>query len=275
MTLTTADGLLLQRYRWLPPDAARGAVVLVHGIAEHAGRYGHVAAYLNGAGYAVEAFDLRGHGRSEGPRAYVTDFAAYLDDLDRVLAQVRAAHPGVPLFLLGHSMGGMIATHHVLERQPRLDGLVLSAPALAAGTDFSALRSAAARLLGRFLPRLPVQKLEAAHLSHDPAVEAAYESDPLVWRGWLRAGMGAAMLRTLAAIERREPELALPLLVLQGTADEIVNPGGADRLVRRAASADKTFVRYEDFYHEIFNEVGKERVLADVRAWLDAHTPAP
>ena len=186
-TLRTDDGLTLATRRWTPHARPKAAVVIVHGIGEHSGRYAHVAAHLLLHDYAVYAFDLRGHGRSEGhPRVYVASFDEYVSDLDCFLADVRKEHRG-PLFLLGHSMGGGIAALYVIERgTDGLAGLVLSSAALQIPADLSPLLQKAAGVLSRFLPKLPLTKLDTANLSRDPAVVRAYEEDPLVYTGGVR-----------------------------------------------------------------------------------------
>ncbi len=268
-TFAATDGTPLFERRWMPEGMPKAVVVLVHGSAEHAGRYEHVAASLTAAGYAVAAFDLRGHGRSGGPRLYVRSFDAYLGDVGVFIARTREAWPGLPLFLLGHSMGGTVATLYALGHQDALAGLVLSGPALQAGEDFSPLKIALVKALGQVVPRLPVQKLEAGHISRDPGVVARYDADPLVYRGWIRAGMGVALIRALEEVEAREATLRLSLLLLHGTADSIIDVEGTKRLYQKAASTDKTLLLYEGFYHEVFNEPQNERVLRDVRRWLD------
>ena len=268
-TFSAADGLTLFERHWLPEGAARADVVIVHGYAEHSGRYEHVGTLLAERGYAVHAFDLRGHGQSAGPRVLVRSAAEYLDDLDAFLARSRTS--GRPLFLLGHSMGGTIVTLEVIERAPAIDGLILSGPALTAvGT--SPIVARIVQLLGRFLPRLRLRKLDAAAVCRDPAVVAAYESDPLVDRGKMYAGTAAAMMRAMRAIDRGAQRVHVPLLVMHGTEDRLADPQGSRALHERASSPDKTLRLYAGLYHEIFNEPEQREVLGDLLAWLDART---
>ena len=258
-TFPAADGLTLFERHWLPDGSPRADVVIVHGYAEHSGRYEHVGTLLAERGYAVHAFDLRGHGQSAGRRVFVRSAGEYLDDLDAFLARSRT--PGRPLFLLGHSMGGTIVTLAVVERAPPLDGLVLSGPALTPNGT-SPLMARIVQVLGRFLPRLRLRQLDAAAVSRDPAVVAAYESDPLVDRGKMYAGTAAAMMRAMRAIDRGATRIETPLLVMHGTEDRLADPQGSRSLHDRASSPDKTLRLYAGLHHEIFNEPEQREVRA-------------
>ena len=269
-TFEAADGLQLYERRWLPEGNAKAVVALVHGGAEHAGRYAHVADFLNRHGYALAAFDLRGHGRSEGPRMLVRSAEEHLDDAEHFLGRLRQKWPHSPLFLLGHSLGGTIATLFVLTRPVEVDGLILSGPLLRLGEDFSPVKIKLAKLLGRLLPRLPVEKLNATYISRDEAVVRRYETDPLVYRGGIPARSAAAIIPAFQRIEVEEVGLRVPLLVLHGTDDRLADVEGSKRLYRRAGSDDKTLKLYEGFYHEVLNEPEKERVMEDLLAWLEA-----
>ena len=252
-----------------PAAEPAGLALVVHGVAEHAGRYGHVADLLVGLGLRVAIADHRGHGRSGGKRLLARDFAEFTTDLEtlRTLELV----DGRPTYILGHSMGGAIALDYALDHQSSLDALVLSAPAVLPGDDISPVLMRVAKVIGKVVPGLPGQKLSSASISRDPAVVKAYDEDPLNYRGALPAGIGGAMLRTMASFPSRLPSLRLPLLVLSGTADTIVNPEGSRLVDRLAGSTDKTLKMYDGLYHEVFNEPEKELVLGDLADWLKAH----
>ncbi|MEP7215656.1 MAG: lysophospholipase [Anaerolineaceae bacterium] len=257
--------------QWWRPDHGepRGVAAICHGFAEHSGRYGEVAAYLNGRGYVVEALDLRGHGRSDGVRVHVHSFNEYLNDLHRFLKNVRRRNPGLPVVLLGHSMGGGIAVLYVIARQPDLAGVVLSGPAV--GSDFIKL-SRARRLALKLLsvaPRLRLPSLPATAVSRDPAVVRAYEEDPLVFRGGSTVAHAVAGARAINRAARDMEQIDLPLLILHGTADTLVPVGGSEELNRRARSPDKALKLYEGLYHEVLNEPERLDVLGDIAAWLD------
>jgi acylglycerol lipase len=262
-------------YDLYEPDVADGAgapaglILVVHGVAEHAGRYHHVADLLTGLGLRVAIPDHRGHGRSGGKRLLARDLSEFATDLEtlRTLEVV----DGRPTYLLGHSMGGEIALDYALDHQDVLSALVLSAPAVLPGDDISPFLMTVAKVMGKLVPGLPGQKLSSASISRDPAVVQAYDADPLVFRGALSAGIGGAMLRTMETFPARLPSLRLPLLVMSGSDDKIVKPEGAELVVRLAGSQDKTLKMYPGLYHEVFNEPEKELVLGELRDWLKAH----
>lgn len=275
--ITTAGGpqggpRLLERV-WLPDGDARADIAIIHGYAEHSGRYDHVARFLASRGYAVTAIDLRGHGRSEGERVLVRSFNEYLDDADTLLARVRARSGGTrPVFLLGHSMGGAIAALAVVSRRPRIDGLLLSGAAVSPPRGLMRVLNPVIQFLGRRLPKLGIRTLPADAVSRDLAVVARYDADPLNYRGKVPAGLAAAMLRASDTIDRRTPRIDLPLLVMHGSEDQLVPVDASRRLYERATSADKTLKVYDGLYHEILNEPEQETVLNDIAAWLDART---
>jgi len=255
-----------------PAGPPVGLILVAHGVAEHAGRYGHVAEVLAGLGLRVVIPDHRGHGRSGGKRLLARDMSEFTTDLE-TLRRLEVVD-GRPTYLLGHSMGGLIALDYALDHQSSLTALILSGPAVLPGDDISPLLMKVAKVIGKVVPGLPGQKLSSASISRDPAVVKAYDEDPLNFRGALPAGVGGAMLRTMDTFPSRLPSLKLPLLVLSGTGDKIVNPEGAELVVRLAGSTDKTLKTYDGLYHEVFNEPEKELVLGDLADWLKAHLVA-
>lgn len=267
----TRDGPSLFEQWWLPDGDPAAAVVVVHGINEHSGRYAGLAADLNRRGYAVFTMDLRGHGRSEGDRALIRSFDQYLDDLEILLARVAARQPGKPLFLFGHSMGGAIVALLAITRPPKVRGLILGAPAvLIAGNVFPVLRRLAS-LASAVWPTLRLVRMGCRFISRDPAVVEGFRSDPLVFHGRFPVRTGAEILRAAQRIQRGMDQLQLPLLVLHGTADFVTDPKGSRLLAARAGSTDKTLRLYRGLYHELLSEPEREQVLADLLAWLDAH----
>jgi alpha-beta hydrolase superfamily lysophospholipase len=274
-TLMTDDGLHLFTQHWLPEGAPRGIVVLVHGYAEHSGRYPHVARTLVDRGAAVYAYDQRGHGRSEGRRAFIESFDAYLDDLDRFLDHVRTRTRDAPLFLFGHSMGGLVVLLHALRRDAGARGLLLSAPAIEINPNLAPVLRRVSQFLGRTFPHLPTVRSPQGAISRDPAVVEEAEDDPLNYHGRVKARTGAEMLRAGDAAKERLGDLALPFFVFHGTADTLADPSWSRRLYDRAAAEDKTLELYEGLYHETFNEPEQDEVLADIGAWLGERLPAP
>lgn len=268
--LEGSKGLMLYWQAWLSEETPKAVVILAHGLAEHSGRYAHVAEHLVAHGYAVYALDHRGHGRSQGRRALVGRMDDVVDDLHRFATQVRSDQPGKALFLLGHSMGGGIALAYALEYQDELKGLVLSSPAVVI-EGVSPLQARAVRILSAVAPSLPLLELDGTAVSRDPEVVRAYDSDPLNYRGKIPVRTVAEMMRGAERLPDKLRSLRLPVLLLQGTEDRLV-PASASRLVHdRASSPDKTLRLYDGLYHEVFNEPERDQVLADLSDWLDRH----
>jgi acylglycerol lipase len=267
----SSGGVSLFEQYWLPGTEPRGVVAIVHGYAEHSGRYAHVAEFLADRGYAVEAFDLRGHGRSAGTRARVKSANEYLLDTGRFLYRVRERHLDRPIFLLGHSMGGLIATLYAITRKPSIDGLIVSGPAISA-SGAPLLMRLAVGVIAKVSPGFGMMALDANAISRDPQVVMDYVSDPLVFTGKMQAGLLAALMRAVARIDQDMEEIELPLLVMHGREDRLAPVAASELLYARASSTDKTLKVYDGLYHEIFNEPERETVLGDLASWLDAHT---
>ncbi|PMS19380.1 lysophospholipase [Trinickia dabaoshanensis] len=272
----TADGIELALYRWPSAGPVRATVALLHGLAEHAGRYAALAERLGAAGIELVAIDLRGHGRSPGERTWVTHFDAYLDDARALLEA--AARAGTPLFLMGHSMGGTIATLFAIdrlrafadERHP-VAGLILSSPALAPGKDVPRWMLAASRIVSRVWPRYKAMRIEPALLSRDPLMVEANRTDPLVHHGAVPARTGEQILAAMARIEQGRASLRLPVLVYHGTADKLTEPEGSRAFAAQVGSADRTLTLYEGAYHETMNDLDRDRVIDALIEWISAH----
>ncbi|MFB7878310.1 alpha/beta hydrolase [Nocardia sp. NPDC056064] len=257
---------------WQPESAARAVVVLVHGVAEHSGRYEHVGSALADAGFAVYALDHVGHGLSAGSSANIGSMQGAADNVAALLELAGAAHPGLPRFLLGHSMGSLVVLHLATRGPVDVDGIVVSAPPLDIPLG-NPLQRLAAPLLTRVAPNLGVLTLDSSTISRDPEVIRAYDEDPLVFRGKLPARTAVEILQHTALVKQRLGALSAPLLVLHGTADTIAAPSSADVLERDAGSDDVTVLRYPGLFHEVFNEPEQEQVLGDVTGWLTGHLP--
>ncbi len=263
----------LYRQSWKPEGAARAAILLVHGLGEHSGRYAGFAKHCTDRGFAVHTSDHYGHGRSEGQPGYVERFSVYLDGVRALLEHVKTEHPGTPLFLLGHSMGGLIAAAMLPDDQAEFQAAVLSGPAFRSDAEPPAIVMALNRLLSALVPTAPVIALDPNGVSRDPEVVRAYVSDPLVHHGKLAARLIAEMKKAMIRTMARAGEVTLPLLVLHGEDDVLTSPAGSAEYVDAAGSADKTLKRYPKLYHEVFNEPEKEAVLNDMTTWLEAHLP--
>ena len=269
--LKAADGTPLFVTDWLiaPPEAAVGSIVLMHGLGEHSGRYGHVARFFNDCGLSVRAYDHRGHGRSGGARGDVPDDTAILqdakiviDDLTHRLARQDAAPP----LLFGHSMGGLFAARFATAHLSPLRGLILSSPALS--IPISGVQKLLSNILASIAPGFSVPNgLQTKYLSHDPAVEAAHRTDPLV-HPKISPRLLRSMLAAIDFAQKHAAALTIPTLLVVAGDDHLVDARGSDAFFKQLAPAIGTMIRYDDFYHEIFNEVESRRVFEDVRAWL-------
>lgn len=271
----THDGLKLYGQCWLPDGQIKANLVVVHGIGEHSSRYADFAAWFVPAGYAVHAFDHRGHGRSPGVRGYIKNWAEFREDVRVYLTYVLEHYPDFPTFLLGHSMGGLVVLDYGLHYGERLQGLVASGPILMQGPGSSAFLLFLAKLIKPFLPKLQLNNsLDAQGLSRDPAVIQSYQVDPLV-HSFATPSLGVAlnntMLDTMAHADEWRADL--PLLIVHGGADPICAPEGSARFFANVSAKDKTRHEYPEYRHEVFNEIDREKVLGDVRDWLDAHLP--
>ncbi|WP_233882369.1 alpha/beta hydrolase [Paraburkholderia flagellata] len=277
LTLRTRDGVELPLYVWRASAPPRAAIALVHGLAEHAGRYAALAARLNAAGIDVYAVDLRGHGHAPGRRTWVARIDEYLDDAEALLAHTSAqcATRGTPLFLMGHSMGGAIAALYAVERLPQarvpLAGLLLSSAALAPGRDVPAWMIAASRVISAIWPTFPAMKIDAALLARDSSVVEANRADPLVHHGAIPARTGAQLLEAMKRIEAGSAQLRLPVLIWHGTEDKLTEPEGSRAFGANVGSPDRTLTLYEGSYHETLNDLDRERVIGAMMDWIDRH----
>ncbi len=261
-------GHALFRRSWLHPEPRR-ALLLLHGYAEHSGRYEHVGAWFAARGCAVHAYDQQGHGRSGGPRGHVGRFDDFLDDVDRVLGIVGEEHPGLPRFVVGHSMGGLIAAAHARERHPDVAGVALSGPLLAVSESMPRWRIAVARALRRVRPRLSLASgLDANGLSRDPAVVEAYLADPLVFRT-LTVSLAAEMMDAVTRTAAGAADVKVPMLLLHGEDDPLCNVEGS-RAFYDALTVPKELRTYPGLRHEIFNEPEREQVFGDLWSWLES-----
>jgi alpha-beta hydrolase superfamily lysophospholipase len=263
-----ADGLRLFFRRWSVPEP-RGSVALLHGFAEHSGRYDHVAERLCEAGYSVAAVDYRGHGQSGGKRNHIDSFDEYLGDVESFLAEARRSGLASRPVLLGHSQGGLVAARYAELHPEALSALVLSSPFMGLALKVPAWKSAAGRAVSRLWPSFSMPSgLDPAWLSHDREVVERYAADPMISQHatarWFTE-VTEAQARSLEDAGR----IGLPLLVLQAGDDRLSSGEATRRLFEGAGSQDKRLEVYEGFYHEVMNEVGRERVLGDLVGWLE------
>ncbi len=262
--------LELYYQRWRPDEAPKAVLAVVHGFGEHSGRYGNVVDWLVPKGYAVYAFDQRGHGRSPGQRGYVESFADVRADVRAFLDRVRREAPDLSVFLVGHSQGGLTVLNYALHDPSGLAGVVASGPVLTQ-PDVSPVLLLLSRLLSRVWPTFSLEVgLEAAALSRDPAVVRAYQDDPLV-HGKGTPRLGTEIMAAADWTQAHASDWSLPLLLVHGGADRLSPPEASRRFFENVTFPDKKRIEYEGYYHEVFNDVGKEQVLAGVEAWLEGY----
>ena len=268
---STGAGAKLHVTHWLPDGLPKAVVLLAHGYAEHAGRYGYVAKRLTDAGYAVYAIDHWGHGKSDGTPGFVPRFSAFTDGMAELLTLVEVNHGDTPRLLLGHSMGGLISTLFLIDRQAAFVAAALSGPAIVPGAPPSRFTVWISRFLSRFFPRLGVLALDANGVSRDPAVVAAYLADPLVYTGKIGARLGKEFMDSMAAAQAGTPKITLPILFQHGDKDSLASVAGSQYLFDHVGSADKTLKIYPGLFHEIYNEPERDAVLDDLVSWFEAH----
>ncbi|MDQ4118681.1 MAG: lysophospholipase [Actinomycetota bacterium] len=268
--LTGVDGVDLFWQGWLPDTAPTGVLLVSHGIGEHSGRYRSVVDELVPDGWAVYGLDHRGHGRSGGTRVHARRYQDLIDDLETFRRAVVARHPGLPVYLLGHSLGGQIALAYTVAHERELAGLVLSAPALASDAVPQALVPVLS-VVARFLPTVRPVGIDDSKISSDPAVVADYREDPLVHHGKPTLALGAAIYEQMDELPGRVGDLRLPILVQHGTADALTDPAGTRTLEDASGSPDTTVRWYDGLWHEIYHEPRRAEPLADLREWLADH----
>lgn len=270
----SADGLRLYYQTWQPDRSPVARLLIFHGLGEHSGRYGNVVDYFVPRGYGICALDLRGHGRSEGPRGHVQDFSRYLEDLRRFVERTRESQPDLSTFMVGHSLGGLIALAYGLRYREGLKGMVISSPWIETNTaELPAVQRYLAALfakpLSTLLPTLPMHNgLNPNYLSHDPSVATAYEADPLVHHT-ITPRAFTEIVRVAADVVDSAGDFRLPILLLVASEDKLVLPAATVEFFGRLRAEDRTLKVYDGFYHELFNEVEKETVLRDMEAWLE------
>ena len=270
-TFEARDGLQLFYRDWQPEGDATAVVAVIHGYGDHSGRYGYLAEHLVRAGYVVCAYDLRGHGRSHGPRGHIGHFSDYVEDTATFLGLVRERWPRPPVTLFGHSMGGLVALRYAEENPGDVGSLILSSPFLKMRVAMSGWRVHFLRVAAAVTPRSPIANpVKGEMLSRDADQAAAYETDPFVHH-FATAGWAGEVLQAQARARRSAGVLSCPLLVVYSADDPIADPAAIDEFCARVTAGDKTVLRYEGYRHETFNDLGRETVLGEIEGWLATH----
>ncbi len=254
---------------WLPEEDITAVLLVVHGLGEHCGRYMNVVNHFVPLGYAVYGLDHIGHGKSEGRREFVESFDDYTDTLGIFYDMVAEWQADKDIFLFGHSMGGTIATFYLLDHQEDFKGAIISAPLVKVGDTVSPVTITMSKVLSRVAPNIGVASVDVNGLSRDPEVVEAYVNDPLVFHGKTPARLAAELLSAMQRITKEAVKITLPLLIVQGAEDVLVDPSGANMLYDKANCAEKNIKIYDGMFHEVFNEPDCGRVLNDVEEWLE------
>ena len=272
-TRQSPDKLQFHFQGWEPEASLRAIVCLVHGLGEHTGRYTHVAAALNDAGYAVLGFDLRGHGKSEALRGHTPSYDALMDDIGRLLDEAAQRYPGKSQFIYGHSLGGNLALNYALRRKPPLAGVVSTSPAIRVGKPLPATQLTLAKVMNKLRPTMQMPNgLALDNLARDPEVIRAYKSDPLV-HNKISVRLAVEMLQAGEWALAHAAEFPLPLLLVHGSADELTSAAATQEFAGKVRG-DCTLKIWDGFYHETHNEPEKAEVLAFMVAWIESHMPA-
>lgn len=266
-TFAGAGGLRIFMRSWRPQATPRAIVVINHGVNAHGGQYMWAAERFAAAGFAVYAIDMRGRGRSEGPPFFITHVSEYTGDLALLIKLAKERDPGVPVFLLGHSAGGVVSCTYALDNQAELAGLICESFAFKVPAPDLVL--AITKALSYVAPLLPVLKLKNEDFSRDPDAVRALNSDPLTAGEAQPAKTVAALVRANDRLRVEFPKITLPVLIMHGTADRVTLPSGSQFFYDTAGAKDKTLKLYEGHVHDLLNDLGKEKVMADITAWID------
>ena len=270
-TFEGSGGLNIFFRSWRPEGKARGVVVIVPGFNSHSGYYVWVAEQLVAHGLAVYAVDLRGRGRSDGERFYVQDFADYVSDAAGVVRLAKSREPGLPVFLLGHSAGGVVSCLYTLDHQAELAGLICESFAFQVPAPDFAL--AVLKGLSHVFPHAHVLPLKNHDFSRDPKVVQAMHDDPLIAHETQPTQTVAQMVVADERLKKDFPLITLPVLILHGTDDKATKPAGSQLFYDQAGSTDKTLKLYEGGFHDLLNDIDKQTVMSDIQGWIDARLP--
>jgi len=255
---------------WLPESEPKAVLMIVHGLGEHSGRYLNVVNHFVPMGFAVYGMDHPGHGKSEGTRKYVDRFEDFITNIRTCFDRIRNQQAGKPIFLVGHSMGGLIGAVYLLDHQAGLKGAILSGPSVKIPGNISPVTVFIGKMLVAIMPRLGLLKTAPEGVSRDPAVVRAYKDDPLVHKGKTTVRLAAEMVNAMQRVSSEAGKITLPILILQGGADWIVDPAGSRMLYDLVGSTDKELKIYDGLYHEVYNEPEHPQVLRDVELWIEA-----
>jgi acylglycerol lipase len=262
-------GIRIYHQCWLPESEPKAVLMIVHGLGEHSGRYLNLVNHFVPMGFAVYGMDHPGHGKSDGARKYVDRFEDFIGNVKAYFDRIQDWQAGKPVFLVGHSMGGLISAVYLLDHQAGLKGAIISGPSVKIPGNVSPATVFIGKMLATLMPKLGLLKTAPEGVSRNPAVVQAYMDDPLVYKGKTTVRLAAEMLKAMQRVSSEAAKITLPILILQGGADWIVDPAGAGMLFDLVSSADKEIKIYDGLFHEVYNEPEHPQVLRDVELWIE------
>ena len=256
---------------WQTDNTPKANVLLVHGLGEHCHRYETLASYLNSAGYSLYSMDLPSHGNSYGTPGHIDSFEVFQDSVLKLYGRIMASQADIPMFILGHSMGGLIVTRFIQKHQEKFIGALLSGAAIESPQKPATWQINLITLIAKLFPKFGAMQLDASGISRDPAVVENYRNDPLVHKGKLSAKFLVEMNNTMEQAKLEANKITLPILIMHGGSDPMTAPSGSQFLYDNVNSGDKTLNIYDDLMHEIFNEPEAPSIYKEMVNWLDAH----
>ncbi|MGI1679119.1 MAG: lysophospholipase [Cellvibrionaceae bacterium] len=263
---------ILYAQSWMPDEKEnlKGIIVVAHGLAEHSGRYMNLVNYFLPLNYGVVAIDHVGHGKSEGERCFIKSMDDFIEPLNLLILDVKKNNPSSPIILLGHSMGGLIATVYLSKYQTNVSAAILSSPAVYGVGRPSGFQKIIILFKSIFFPKSGFVQLSSAGVSRDPIVVEAYENDPLVYSGKMTYGLAVNMAKAMGNLKSLAENITLPILVVQAGKDKLINPEGAKDLYSWLGSQDKKLTMYPNSYHEVLNEPEKNQLLEELKLKIES-----
>ncbi|MGJ3240135.1 MAG: lysophospholipase [Anaerolineae bacterium] len=271
-SFTTPDGVQIHTKFWQATSTSERIVLIVHGLAEHSGRYQHVAERLTQAGYHVYALDHRGHGQSTGERLHVPKPDSFITDLKQFYERIRLAHPNAAFFMLGHSMGSVISLDFILTYPDAISAIAVTGTATDVSTTVSPLLRGFSQVVYALFPQAPISAPSGTSvLTRDPEMLRLAENDPLLYKGWTKTSVAKYVVETGEHIQERADKITIPILIMHGEDDTLTPISGSKIMYGRVGSSDKTLKIWPNMFHEILNEVEREAVIDTLVTWLDQH----
>ena len=262
----TSNGLYFRHWQ---ADQTKAVVMLIHGLGEHCQRYEHLASHFNAEGITLSAIDLPHHGKSSGERGHINSFDDFEAAALALYDKTKANHPNAPIFVLGHSMGGLITTRLLLSHQDKFQGALLSGAAIKSPQEPPTWQVAIIKGIAKFFPKAKMLALDASTVSRDPKVVENYMADPLVSKEKLSAQFLVSMTNAMEQCQKQANTIELPLKIMHGSADVMTAPEGSEMLYHSVSSTDKEITLYDGLFHEIFNEPENKEIFTEMVSWIN------